>query len=77
MSMEQARALIDRMKSDESFCKNIFAIEDVDTRWQAINAAGYTCTTEEMGNILFNIKSSYDTIEMGGKCFPVNKGCGC
>lgn len=48
MSLEQARALIDKLKNDEAFRLSIIAIEDVNARLRAIFDAGYTCSIEEI-----------------------------
>ncbi len=51
MSLEMAKAAIDRMKSDEEFRQNIIAIDGVELRMKAINTAGFDCTEGEIQQI--------------------------
>ncbi|MWV55266.1 Nif11-like leader peptide family natural product precursor [Chlorobium phaeovibrioides] len=48
MSVEQAKAFIERMKTDEAFREKIMAIETPEERLKAIAAAGFECTGEEI-----------------------------
>ncbi|ABB23741.1 Nif11-like leader peptide family natural product precursor [Pelodictyon luteolum] len=48
MSVEQAKAFIERMKTDEAFREMIMAIEMPEDRLKAIGAAGFECTGEEI-----------------------------
>ncbi|NTV59734.1 MAG: Nif11-like leader peptide family natural product precursor [Chlorobiaceae bacterium] len=48
MSVEHARALIDKLKNDEAFRLSILAIEDVNARLRAIFDAGFSCSIEEI-----------------------------
>ncbi|TLU86089.1 MAG: Nif11-like leader peptide family natural product precursor [Chlorobium sp.] len=48
MSVEQAKALIEKLQYDENFRLSILAIEDVNARLRAIIDAGYTCSIEEI-----------------------------
>ena len=51
MSIEHAKAFIERRNSDEVFCKSIMAIENQDDVFHAIREAGYECNIDEI-NIL-------------------------
>jgi predicted ribosomally synthesized peptide with nif11-like leader len=51
MSLEQAKALIDKLNKDEIFRDTIFAIEKIDDRIRAINEAGFSCTIEEIQQV--------------------------
>ncbi|NTU68884.1 MAG: Nif11-like leader peptide family natural product precursor [Chlorobiaceae bacterium] len=51
MSVEQAKAFIERMKTDEAFFEKIMAIETPEERLKAIGAAGFECTGEEINEI--------------------------
>ena len=48
MSVEQAKAFIERMKTDEAFREKIMAIETPEERLKAIGAAGFEFTGEEI-----------------------------
>ncbi|MEI6757400.1 MAG: Nif11-like leader peptide family natural product precursor [Chlorobium sp.] len=48
MSLEQAHAFIEKMKSDAIFRESIFAIADVGERLTFINNAGFACTESEI-----------------------------
>lgn len=51
MSLDQARAFIEKMKSDEIFRNRIMAIEDVDARLTAASDAGFEFTETEIKEI--------------------------
>lgn len=48
LSIEHARALIEKLKNDETFRMSILAIEDVNARLKAIMDAGYSCSIDEI-----------------------------
>jgi predicted ribosomally synthesized peptide with nif11-like leader len=48
MSVEQAKAFIEKMKTDEAFREQIMAIETPEGRLKAIGAAGFDCTGDEV-----------------------------
>ncbi|WP_449258993.1 Nif11-like leader peptide family natural product precursor [Chlorobium limicola] len=48
MSVEHAKAFIEKMKTDEAFREKIMAIETPEERLKAIGAAGFECTGEEI-----------------------------
>ena len=48
MSIDQAKALIERMKSDKAFADQVMAIEDFDKRMSFIKKAGFDFTVEEI-----------------------------
>jgi predicted ribosomally synthesized peptide with nif11-like leader len=49
MSAEQAKAFIEKMKSDEAFRARVMAAEDVDARMALITAEGFDCSAAEIG----------------------------
>ncbi len=51
MSVEQAKAFIERMKTDEAFREKIMAIETPEERLKAIAAAGFECTGEAIKEV--------------------------
>lgn len=48
MSEENAKKLIERMKMDEAFAKEVLAITDLEGRLAHIRNVGYDCTAEEI-----------------------------
>ena len=48
MSIESARAFIDRVTTDEEFAKKVHACKDVDDRFAFLKAEGFDFTTEEI-----------------------------
>ncbi|ABB23749.1 Nif11-like leader peptide family natural product precursor [Pelodictyon luteolum] len=61
MSVEQAKAFIEKMKTDEAFREKIMAIETPEERLGAIGAAGFECTGEEINEV-----GSAEVEEVGG-----------
>ena len=59
MSVEQAKAFIERMKSDEVFREKVMAIEDAAGRIACIQGEGFDCTAEEMND------AAADGMELG------------
>ena len=51
MSLEQARAFIEKMKSDKAFSDFIIAIEDIDARLVAASDAGFEFTEAEFKEV--------------------------
>ncbi len=51
MSLDQARAFIEKMKSDEEFRNRVMAIEDVAERFNSIKSEGFDCSEEEIKEI--------------------------
>ena len=49
MSVDQAKAFIEKMKSDEAFRARVMAEEDVEARLALIGAEGFDCSAEEIG----------------------------
>ena len=47
MSLDQARAFIEKMKSDEAFRDRVLSIEDVDARLAVASNAGFEFTEAE------------------------------
>jgi len=51
MSEDQAKAFVEKMKSDEAFCAKVMAEEDVEARMALIGAEGFDCSAEEIGSL--------------------------
>jgi len=49
MSEEQAKACVEKLKSDEAFRARVMAVEDVDARMALIGAEGFDCSAAEIG----------------------------
>jgi len=49
MSVDQAKAFVEKMKSDEAFRARVMAEEDVEGRMELIVAEGFDCSAEEIG----------------------------
>ncbi|NTU52274.1 MAG: Nif11-like leader peptide family natural product precursor [Chlorobiaceae bacterium] len=50
MSVEHAKAFIEKMTMDEAFREKIMAIETPEDRLKAICAAGFECSAEEVND---------------------------
>ena len=68
MSVEQAKAFIDRMKSDPAFRERVIAIPDVKTRIAFINDEGFKCTGDELNEIQSQFESKGN---VAGLCSPL------
>ena len=49
MSEDQAKAFVEKMKSDEVFRAKVMAEEDAEARMALIGAEGFDCSAEEIG----------------------------
>ncbi|NTW83139.1 MAG: Nif11-like leader peptide family natural product precursor [Chlorobiaceae bacterium] len=68
MSVADAKACIEKLKSDEAFRKRIMSIEGSDARLQAIQGAGFSCSLEEIQQANTEIGNGDDVVggEDGG-----------
>jgi predicted ribosomally synthesized peptide with nif11-like leader len=51
MSLDQARAFIEKMKSDVAFSESIIAIENIAERFNFIKYAGFDCCETEIQEV--------------------------
>ena len=51
MSVEQAKAFIERMKTDDAFSEKVMAIDDAAGRLACIRGEGFACTAEEINEV--------------------------
>jgi predicted ribosomally synthesized peptide with nif11-like leader len=51
MSVEQAKAFVEKMKADEAFRAKVMAVEDADARMALSAAEGFDCTAEEIHSL--------------------------
>ncbi len=56
MSMEQAKAFLERMKNDDRFMEGVIGIEDVETRMEYIRREGFDVTDGEIFHALEDAK---------------------
>ncbi len=68
MSMEQVKAFIEKMKSDEAFSKRIMAIENQDERFKAIEKAGFDFSEKELEDAAKEIDDADLEQVSGGAC---------
>ena len=61
MSLDQAKAFIEKMKSDEAFRNRITAIEGVDARLAAARDAGFQVTEAEVKEVQSEL--TYDELD--------------
>ena len=68
MSLDQARAFIEKIKSDEAFRDRIMAIEAVDARLAAARDAGFVFTEAEIKEVKSELSyEELDRVEGGVK----------
>ncbi len=75
MSLDQARAFIEKMKSDEAFRNRIMAIEDVAERFVLIKNEGFDCSEVEIKELAGELSDDELDKAAGGAYkdfFPVN-----
>ncbi len=65
MSIEDARACVERMKSDMEFRAKVLAATEAAARTRAINAEGYACTAEEVDTLSAELTEA-DTDRVSG-----------
>ena len=75
MSADQAKAFVEKMKSDEAFRARVMAEEDVEARLALIGAEGFDCSAEEIGALQELGDAELDGVAGGGWCDIA--GCWC
>ena len=68
MSEDQAKAFVERMKSDSAFRAQVMAEEDVEARLALIHAEGFDCSAEEIGALQELGDAELDAVAGGGWC---------
>jgi predicted ribosomally synthesized peptide with nif11-like leader len=74
MSIESAKACMERIKTDEDFAKKVMECKDQEARMAVVRAAGYDFTTEEVRPLLGEIQEiELESVAGGGatRCVPV------
>jgi predicted ribosomally synthesized peptide with nif11-like leader len=67
MSLDQARAFIEKMKSDEAFRDRILAIEGIDARLAAASGAGVQVTESELKEVQSELTDDQLDAAAGGE----------
>ena len=68
MSVDQAKAFVEKMKSDEAFRAKVMAEEDVEARMALIGAEGFDCSVAEIGALQELGDAELDGVAGGGSC---------
>ena len=68
MSVEQAKAFVEKMKSDDAFRDKVMAEEDVEARMELIGAEGFDCSAAEIGALQELGDAELDGVAGGGWC---------
>ena len=58
MSVEQARKMIERLKTDEAFKARVMAIADLDGWLKLAAAEGFDCTKDELASVASELTES-------------------
>lgn len=67
MSLDAAKAFIEKMSTDEEFRNRMHALDNRDERLRLIHAEGYDCTEEEIGRVGTELtESDLDVLAGGG-----------
>ncbi len=72
MSIESAKAFMERMKTDEDFRKEVTDCKDADDRMKLVEEKGYTFTTEEIKSLVEALTDDELNKVAGGNWAP---GC--
>ncbi len=71
MSIESAKAFIERMKTDEAFKARVMAIADLDGRLKLAAAEGFDCTEDELASVASELtESDLGTVSAAGRPLP-------
>ncbi len=66
MSLDQARAFVEKMKSDVAFKERVLAIEDVDARLSCIQSEGFDCSESEIKEVAGELNDEELDLAVGG-----------
>jgi predicted ribosomally synthesized peptide with nif11-like leader len=75
MSIESAKAFIERMKTDEEFAKNVMVCKDADTFRSLVQAAGFEFNDEEIREVTGVISNDDLANVAGGVNCPYVPDC--
>ncbi len=74
MSVDQVKAFIEKMKSDEEFAKRVMAIEDIAGRLACIQSEGFACSEAEIKEVSGELNDAELNSAAGGKSMA-SHGC--
>ena len=77
MSVEQAKAFIEKMKRDEAFRAKVLAEEDVEARMALIGAEGFDCSAAEIASLQELGEAELDRVAGGSWCDTFCAGQAC
>lgn len=76
MSMESAKAFVERMKTDREFVKKVGSIEDKEARKKFVVEEGYSFTKEEIDEISSELSDvELDSVAGAYGCLFADKVC--
>ena len=75
MSVDHAKAFVEKMKSDEAFRERVMAEEDVEARMALIVAEGFDCSAQEIGALRELGEAELDGVAGGSWCPDVGQRC--
>ena len=70
MSLNQARAYIEKMQSDETFRNRVMAIEDVAERFKLIKSEGFDCSETDIQEVTGELNDKDLDKAVGGMLAP-------
>ena len=76
MSVDQAKAFVEKMKSDVAFRARVMAEADLEARMALIVAEGFDCSAEEIGALQELGDAELDAVAGGGAWLPDLCGLG-
>lgn len=74
MSVESAKACMERIKTDEDFAKKVMECKDAEARIVFVRTAGYDFTAEEFGKLVEGEMQNDELNEVAG---GFDWGCAC
>ncbi len=72
MSMEQAKAFIEKMKTDEAFTARVLAVRNVAMRMDLINAEGFDFTGAELRAVVGELTEADLEVVVGGTAVGID-----
>lgn len=76
MSIEQAKAFIERMKTDSTFRERVMGSENFAARMSLVNSEGFKCTAEEIKQLDSELRLKSEdkrgVYYTGGNCPKLN-----
>ncbi len=73
MSIESAKAFVERMKTDEDFAKKLSECKNIDEYMEVVKDAGFTFTPEDIKQVYGEL-SEQDLDKVAGGYVRINAG---